>query len=149
MLDRVFAKGPIHPATYDQAAAMRRASGRIGLAEPGAQMLDDAHAPRNDAAAHWPQPLDLRALAQRAPQRPQFIVPDWLPAGYATLLAGHGGVGKSAIALHLAVCIAKGCDFFGLPCAQRRVLYLSCEDRERILHWRLARICALARRRHG
>ncbi len=32
--------------------------------------------------------------------------------------------------------------FFGLPVARRRVLYLSCEDRGDVLHWRLARICA-------
>ena len=90
----------------------------------------------------WPTPLDLEALAERPPQRPQFIVPDWLPASYATLFAGHGGAGKSAIALHLAVCLAKGSDFFGLACERRRVLYLSCEDREAVLHWRLAHIAA-------
>lgn len=92
--------------------------------------------------AEWPAPLDLEALAERAPQKPQFIIPDWLPASYATLFSGHGGAGKSAIAMHLAVCLAKGCDFFGLACERRRVLYLSCEDREPVLHWRLAHIAA-------
>lgn len=70
-----------------------------------------------------------------------MIIDDWLPCGYATLLAGHGGHGKSSIALYLAVCIATGRPFFGLPTEQRRVLYLSCEDRQDVLHWRLARIC--------
>jgi len=94
------------------------------------------------AAWAWPRQLDLAALAQREPEPPRFIVRDWLPAGYATLLAGHGGIGKSGIALLLAVCIAAGLPFFGLPCERRRVLYLSCEDREEVLHWRLSRICA-------
>lgn len=96
------------------------------------------------AQAHttWPAPIDLACLAGREPEQPSFIVPGWLPAGYATLFAGHGGVGKSAIALQLAVCIALGLEFAGLQCEQRRVLYLSCEDREGVLHWRLARICA-------
>jgi RecA-family ATPase len=43
----------------------------------------------------------------------------------------------------MAVCIAAGIPFFSLDViGRRRVLYLSCEDREAILHWRLARICA-------
>jgi RecA-family ATPase len=90
----------------------------------------------------WPEPLDLEALAEREPKPPRFNVTDLLPCGYATLLAGHGGVGKSGIALYLAVCIAAGVPFFGIAVARRRVMYLSCEDREGILHWRLARICA-------
>jgi hypothetical protein len=91
----------------------------------------------------WPAPLDLEYLAENEPQPPAFIIEDWLPCGYATLLAGHGGVGKSAIALHLAVCLAAGIPFFGKEVRERkRVLYLSCEDRKSLLHWRLWRICA-------
>lgn len=90
--------------------------------------------------AEWPAPLDLSALAGQEPEPPRFIIRDWLPAGYATLLAGHGGVGKSGIALSLAACIALGRPWFGLEVRRRRVLYLSCEDRESVLHWRLSRI---------
>ena len=97
--------------------------------------------PLSEASSTWPAPLDLAALAQVEPKSPRFIIPDWLPEGYATLLAGHGGVGKSGIALYLAVCIALGLPFFGMTVERRRVFYLSCEDRENILHWRLSRIC--------
>ena len=102
------------------------------------------HAAAGSAAVitEWPPGLDLEVLAELEPELPQFIIPDWLPCGYATLLAGHGGVGKSAIALHLAVCIAAGEPFFGLEVGRRRVLFLSCEDRRPVLHWRLSRICA-------
>lgn len=96
-----------------------------------------------DAAAtsEWPASLDLEALAEREPQAPLSIM-EGVPVGYATLLAGHGGVGKSLIALFLAVCIAAGVLFFGLEVARRRVFFLSCEDRESALHWRLSRICS-------
>lgn len=90
----------------------------------------------------WPQSLDLEALSEREPEKPRFIIPDWGPVGYAWLFAGHGGVGKSGIALHLAVCMAAGVPFFGIAVERKRVLYLSCEDRESVLHWRLTRICA-------
>lgn len=89
----------------------------------------------------WPAPLDLAKLAQQEPDNPRFIIQDWMPAGYATLMAGHGGVGKSYIALQQAVCIAAGRQWWGLETSQRRVIYLSCEDRSNILHWRLKRIC--------
>jgi len=94
------------------------------------------------AGEFWPPPLDLAALAKRKPVPPRFKLRGMLPCGYATLLAGHGGVGKSAIALYLAVCIAAGLDFFGIPVERSRVMYLSCEDREGLLHWRLSFICA-------
>ena len=90
----------------------------------------------------WPDPLDLREMAQREPEPPQFIVSDWLPAGYATMLAGHGGSGKSYIGLHLAACIASGTPWCGVDVERRRVLILACEDRANVLHWRLSRICA-------
>src|SRR5262245_12331919 len=45
-------------------------------------------------ASGWPAAIDLTALAEREPEQPRFIVADWVPTGYATLLAGHGGVGK-------------------------------------------------------
>lgn len=101
--------------------------------------LQESRAP--ERARDWPAGLDLEALGRTEPERPQFIIPDWLPVGYASLLAGHGGIGKSGIALHLAVCVAAGLPFFGLEVSRRRVVYLSCEDRVNVLHWRLSRIC--------
>lgn len=87
--------------------------------------------------------LDLRELAQREPAPPRFIIEGWLPEGEATLFAGHGGSGKSLIVLTVAVCIAIGRTVYGLHCERRRVLFLSYEDSADVLHWRLARVCAM------
>ena len=91
--------------------------------------------------AQWPQPLDLAALAAKSPPPPSFIIPDWMPCGYATMLSGHGGAGKSYIALALAVHIAAGIPWCGFNVRRCRVQYLSCEDRLDVLHWRLRHIC--------
>ena len=89
----------------------------------------------------WPASLDLALLAQREPKAPQSIM-EGVPVGYATGVFGHGGAGKSQIELMRAVCIASGAPFCGMDVLRRRVLYVSCEDRADILHWRLTRICA-------
>lgn len=102
---------------------------------------DKAQAAPNASITRWPPPLDLAALAAQSPTAPNFIIKDWMPCGYATLFAGHGGAGKSYIALALAVHIAAGIPWCGMPVQRRRVLYLSCEDRLSVLHWRLKHIC--------
>jgi RecA-family ATPase len=107
---------------------------------PPIEAYSDETTADNAARSSWPAPLDVGALLGTPAEQPSMLIPDWLPAGYATLLAGHGGAGKSSIALRLAVCIALGRPWFGLPCEQRRVLYLSCEDRASVVHWRLRRI---------
>lgn len=107
-----------------------------------AELLAQARgAPQDAPPTDEPHELDLAALAARDPQPPAFIVPDWLPAGEVTLLAAHGGTGKSATALHLAVCLRTGRDFHGLPVEVRGVDFVSFEDSEPVIHWRLHRIC--------
>jgi RecA-family ATPase len=106
-----------------------------------AQLIESAKAFQPEPLANgWPDALDLAALATRDPQPPKQIM-EGLPCGYCTIAAGHGGAGKSAIELHRAVCIAAAIPFCGLPVERRKVLFVSCEDRADVLHWRLTRIC--------
>jgi hypothetical protein len=88
----------------------------------------------------WPEPLDLAAIAEVEPAPPESLS-EGVPVGYATGTFGHGGIGKSQIELMRAVCIAAGIPYCGFESERRRVLFLSCEDRKNILHWRLTRIC--------
>jgi putative DNA primase/helicase len=95
-----------------------------------------------EKGAEWPPALDFAALAASEPEAPQHIIAGWLPAGEVTLFAGHGGAGKSAVALHIATAIALGRSVYGLEVARRRVLFVSAEDGRAVLHWRMARIAA-------
>ena len=137
------------------AGLVKEQAQRREIAAIGADIMSRATAPDADLSAlrrdvmarldgingHGLQALDLAVLATREPPRPREIM-EGVPCGYAILSAGHGGAGKSTIELIRAVCIAAGISFFGLPVYRRRVLYLSCEDRTDVLHWRLTRICA-------
>jgi RecA-family ATPase len=69
------------------------------------------------------------------------VVEGWMPEGEVTLLAGHGGGGKSIIALQLAVCVALGRDIFGLSVQRRKVLFWSLEDPAARLWYRIDRAC--------
>jgi len=65
-----------------------------------------------------------------------WIVPDYLPPGL-TFLIGKPKVGKSWLALQLALSISTGGKVFGRDVQQGRVLYLALEDNERRLKDRM------------
>jgi KaiC/GvpD/RAD55 family RecA-like ATPase len=72
----------------------------------------------------------------------RFVIERIGPRGFVTLLAGHGDVGKSLLALTLAGHIACGRRFADLVCIAGRALYVSLEDRGPLVGLRLARIAA-------
>ena len=65
-----------------------------------------------------------------------------IPLDEVTLLAGHGGVGKSLVALSVSVHVALGLPFGGLITTQTNVLFFSGEDGAKVLRQRLARLCS-------
>lgn len=91
-----------------------------------------------------PQPLDLVALSSKQWPPTTWAVADMLPHGHVTLLSANGGVGKSTVALQMAVAVATGTEFLGQESTQGRVLVFSAEDGDAILHARLAHIAAAA-----
>lgn len=91
-----------------------------------------------------PQPLDLVELSSKQWPPTTWAVADMLPHGHVTLLSANGGVGKSTVALQMAVAVATGTEFLGQESTQGRVLVFSAEDGDAILHARLAHIAAAA-----
>jgi hypothetical protein len=71
----------------------------------------------------------------------RFVVEPIIPRGVVTLLGGHGGTGKSTLALTFAAHVACGMRWNGLQCTTGRVLFVSLEDDAEIVRWRLRAIC--------
>lgn len=90
------------------------------------------------------QACDLRTMLDRdgADEPPQLWTWDqYAPCRDVTLLSGHGGHGKSYLALALGACIAAGSPFLGREVRQGQVIYMSAEDPEPMVRRRLRIIC--------
>jgi hypothetical protein len=72
---------------------------------------------------------------------PAFTVDQIIPAGEVTLLGAHGGVGKTALAQHIAVCLATGRNCLGKDCRKSKVLFYSAEDGANQMRWKFKREC--------
>jgi hypothetical protein len=79
-------------------------------------------------------------LAASFPE-PRWIVPDLLPAGLG-LLAGRPKLGKSFLALQLAVAVGSGGMFLGKQLQAGRALYVALEDSPRRMRSRLVKMGA-------
>lgn len=69
-----------------------------------------------------------------------WLAAGMIPAGQPVLLSGDGGLGKSLLALQLAVAVAKGGQWLGMYVPQGPALYLSAEDETAEIHRRITRI---------
>ena len=86
-----------------------------------------------------PTALDWMALPE-VPEPIPFIVPGWMPDDVVTLLAAHGGTGKSYMSLYIGLCIALGRHPFqqGATIDRARVVLYSAEDNMRVIQVRVA-----------
>ncbi|HOB65820.1 AAA family ATPase [Ottowia sp.] len=85
--------------------------------------------------------LDIAKLAHEDPPPPRYLWAQRIPVGLVTMLAAHGGVGKSTLMSMLGIAAASEQDFLGLPTLAGPVLMLSAEDGERLLGYRIKTIC--------
>jgi AAA domain len=77
------------------------------------------------------------SLAGKPIPAQRWLIRDFIIAGQPILLSGDGGLGKSLLALQLAVAVATGGRWLGKFAAQGPVLYLSAEDEAAEIHRRL------------
>lgn len=120
-------------AGEDQAAAIEAARTvlqRYACSEPAFSELKAIHAGIHRRS--W-SVADLYAASF---PEPRFLVPDLLPDGLSALGA-RPKIGKSWLALQLAVAVGAGKSFFDQPTRQGRVLYLALEDSPRRMKNRL------------
>jgi hypothetical protein len=75
-----------------------------------------------------PRRLNLAELIQRADDRTPWRVDRLAADGYATLLAGRGGEGKSLLAIGMAGAVLTGGTVAGIPCEPGRALILDAEN---------------------
>jgi len=102
----------------------------------------------SDSTAHPPaMPRLMRwdELALRLPPQRDWVVNGWIPSGQTTLLSGRGGEGKTALAQHLATCVALGHSYIDAIAQSGRVLMWAGEDDAAELWRREAAICAWLR----
>jgi hypothetical protein len=97
----------------------------------GAAMTGEAQLPRGIFTAAELQKMVFPPI--------RWIVPDVLPEGL-TILAGKPKMGKSWLALDIALAVAAGVNVLGRQCAPGPVLYLALEDNQRRLQRRLQRL---------
>lgn len=90
-----------------------------------------------DLDAHLLKHYDISDVMDVLPH----VIERWIPCDEVTLLAAHGGAGKSYVALMLAIHVALGLPFADLATQQTDVLFFSGEDGGRVLRHRLARVC--------
>ncbi len=84
--------------------------------------------------------VDVREYSDPDATHP-CVVESMIPQGEVTLLAGHGGSGKSYISLKIALHVALGLPFGALATTRTRVGFYSAEDDKPELLRRVARLC--------
>lgn len=109
-----------------------RGSLATGMAEPRRDGLSDAI---NMVLGVEPgQPcgltlVDLRGLRTATLTPTSFVLEPIIPCGTVTLFGGHGGSGKSLVALTWAAHVACGRDWASLPCSgPQKCMFVSLED---------------------
>jgi phage/plasmid primase-like uncharacterized protein len=87
------------------------------------------------------QTVRIDDVLTQLPPAPSFVWDCYVPRKEVTLFSGHGSVGKSWIALMLAVSGALGRPLFGREVQRSKTIFVSLEDDSDVVRYRLSVIC--------
>lgn len=98
---------------------------------------------KGQSSPPWLAPLlkhvDISQLSLAKPPSADYVVDGLIPTALI-LLGGHGGAGKSIIALIIAAHVAAGVPFAGRSVRRGRVVFASLEDPATVVLWRLRKV---------
>jgi len=108
---------------------------RAGMASP---RTDGLPAAANDApkGGHLVE-VALADVMQAKPAPPRFVITPIIPRNVATLLGGHGGLGKSMLGLTLCAHVGAGRGWGPFAVEQGRAVFVSLEDPGELVRYRL------------
>jgi hypothetical protein len=115
------------PAGWDVADAIAK-----GWTQDDLRTFIDEHG----GGLNPPRGISGYELVRQDMPAPAFLCDPWAPEGLL-VLAGRPKLGKTTLLRQKAAAIAEGASFFGEPCAQSPVLFLSLEENDRQMHAKL------------
>lgn len=100
-------------------------------------LIDASHErPRNEKIGEALDTFSLAEFEGVEPEPRRWLVADLIPDRTVTMLSGDGGVGKSLLALQLAIAVASNTQWLGLAAENGPVIYASAEDERNEIHRR-------------
>lgn len=96
--------------------------------------------PEPEVAESPLRPVPLDGVMEEEAEEWPHVIQAYFPRRVTTLVGGHGGVGKSMLALIFAAHVAAGRPWGPLAVEHGRAVFLSFEDEAKILRQRLRRI---------
>lgn len=93
----------------------------------GAKSYNDWIDWRESRADDLPEDITLADVWDDLPPLKPELIPGILRVGHKMLLAGPSKAGKSFLLINLAISIAEGVEWLGLPCRQGKVCYVNLE----------------------
>ena len=108
------------------------------------ELIEELANQRSTVQSITPRFLDLSKVATTDPPPVPSVLKGWFAKSDCVVIGGYGGSGKSLLAQDLALALASGKSFLGLPVlgGPYRVLYLDEENPDPLVWYRMKRLAA-------